>query len=186
MKKYLKCFLCSSSVLSLIVFILSCLGCGHILYHIGGHYTGYIKGDILAIGNRTGNRDDGVFYDIEIRCDEKPYNPNINKFSIKLSNGHILYSDQFDYSTISSISNVEKSKSKESLNETFFFKDGYLFCFNDNNLVFFGTCRFRKGKEYTPMIGNADGTIFYKFPITQQQIEEILGKPDKYINKLTL
>ena len=148
------------------------------------HYTGYIKGNIKVIGSRNAYANDAVFYDIEIKYNKKnkpqkkPY-----YFSIKLLNGTIVFSKKFTYKYISSIPNIKKHISKENNKITYFKIDGFFFSFYKNKLTFFGTDRFQEGKEYNPVIGNEDGTKFYKFPLTQNQLEDLFGKPDKYENK---
>jgi hypothetical protein len=152
------------------------------MYYLNGHYTGYVKGNILARGSRTGNRNNGIFYDIEIRCDKIPFNPNINKFTIKFLNSRILSSKNFSYSLISSIPNTSRWKNKDGIECIFF--DGYIFKFRNKKLFYFSTRKCLKGKVYTPVIGDKDGAKFYKFPISQKDLESILGPPDKYDNQL--
>ena len=161
--------------------ILFCLaqGCSTL-----AHYTGYIKDNIKIIGARNAYSSKAVFYDMEIKYNDKnQINTNLPSFSIKLLNGIVIFSKQFKYKYISSLPNIKKYISKDDAKITDYMIDGFLFSFYGKNLIFFRTDRFQGGKEYTPMIGNKDGTIFYKFPLTQNQIEKIFGKPDKYENK---
>ena len=172
-----------SSVCILLIIILSS-GCGYLIYHLDEHYTAYIKGNILVRGRRAGNSKNGIFYDFIIYCNKETYKPDVNKFTIKLSNSHILSSENFIYAYISSIPNAKHWKKKGGINGFFF--DGYMFEFKNKRLFYFQTREHVDGKQYTPMIGNKDGTKFYKFPISQKDLESILGAPDKYENNLYL
>lgn len=188
MKNLFKHFLFSAFVFLLIIIAISCIGCGSLLYYVAGHYTGYIKGNIKVVGTRIGNRDDAVFYSIRIRCNKIPFNPNVDNFTIKFSNGRILSSKDFFYSLISSIPNskqwVSERKNKEGWGGEIkgFFVDGYMFEFRNKKLLYFSTREYVEGKKFITMIGTKDGKQFYKFPVTQKQLESILGKPDRYDN----
>lgn len=142
------------------------------------HYMGYKKGNIQATGIKQNG--EYIFHGVSLNVEKtNPLKPSNNQFAIKLDDGSILLSKNFNYSTISSLPKVRKVK-YDSNKDISFFIPGYVFTFVENELTSFSTIMWLAGEKYNPRIGKVNGKKFYKFPITKDDLEFIFGKPDKY------
>lgn len=56
---------------------------------------------------------------------------------------------------------------------------GFHITFKNGRLVSLGICSHcSEGREH-PVIGTADGHLFYSLPLTEQQLEDLFGPPDR-------
>jgi hypothetical protein len=56
---------------------------------------------------------------------------------------------------------------------------GFHITFKNDRLVSLGICSHcSEGREH-PVIGTKDGQLFYSLPLTKQQLEDIIGPPDR-------
>jgi hypothetical protein len=148
------------------------------------YLTIYQNNNIEAVGSRKGDSSQAIFYSIDIGNDSTSFNPSINKFAIKLSNGEIITSNKINYKTISELPNIEKTNDKNN-NHVILCVDNYRFEFNDKyELVnFYARLNHYSSKKDGAIIGDINLKYFYQFPMSQKELETLFGKPDKYINR---
>lgn len=153
------------------------------------NYRKYMKDNIDAGGSIDFNGN-AKYYNITIGSPSNPFDSAKMKFSIKLKNGMIFAADEMTLDKISSIPAIIKNTENNigRFNEfgptcVKFFIDGNSFVFLDNKIVCFSAAWIEtKSVTYIPVIGNKNKTEFYEFPITQEQLESLFGKPDEYKN----
>jgi len=167
-------------IISALVFLESCA--------LTTHYTGYRKGNLKVVGTRNAYENTAVF--LTLRVYNKRDNilkpivmKNVTPFLIKLPNKKVILSTDFNYSTILHISDIINKYVNE--NSISIILPGYKFIFNkEKQLIYFTTIKnYKNHIDFQPEIGNPNDNKFYKFPMTQDQLESILGKPDQYENK---
>lgn len=132
------------------------------------------------------------YYYLSIGTPFEPFNKSKVKFSIKLTNGMILSSNELSFQNISSLPLIEKfttfdggMKEWSGKADVCFYVDDFSFIFKKKKLVGFRTGGWGKSKTKTilPMIGNITKTKFFEFPITQKQLESLFGKTNKQIDR---
>ncbi len=181
----MKSFLYLLSIISIPFVLSACM--------LTGHYTAYIKDNIKAVGTRGALISGKAIYStISIGTPSEPFDVSKNKFSIKLSDSDIISTEEMTFRKISELPGIKKSvaikgrlKEWEGKADVVYFIYGYFFVFNGEELVLFEADEFRQ-KELIPVIGNFNKTEFYKFPITEKQLEKLFGKPNIYENRYSL
>lgn len=130
-----------------------------------------------------------LYNEIRIGTPQKLFNPQ-NKFSIKLNNGEKIISSEFSLDFI-----IKHAVSKHYLTEKNgwgssairYDLDGFSFIFSDNKLVSFSASHILlPDKEIVPEIGDAEMKNFYKLPLSQQEIENLFGPPNKIYDRIIL
>lgn len=56
---------------------------------------------------------------------------------------------------------------------------GFHITFKNGQLVYFGVCSHCFGGREHPIIGTPDGDEFYALPLTEKQLENIVGSPGR-------
>ncbi len=56
---------------------------------------------------------------------------------------------------------------------------GFHIGFKDGTLTYFGICSHCAGGREYPVVGTPDGQNFYPLPLTEEQVIEIFGSPDR-------
>jgi hypothetical protein len=155
------------------------------------NHRSYMKGNIEAKATLSIIKHAKYYY-LSIGTPSKPFDSSTVKFSIKLMDGMIFSSNELSFKNISSLPAIEKFTSfngamKEWLGEAdvCFYIDDFSFIFKKKKLVGFRFEGWGKSKTKTilPMIGNITKTKFFKFPITQKQLESLFGKANKQIDR---
>lgn len=56
---------------------------------------------------------------------------------------------------------------------------GFNICFKEGQLLSVGICSHCAGERESPVVGTPDGQHFYTLPLTQRQVTEVFGPPDR-------
>jgi hypothetical protein len=164
----------------LIVFLAGCA------LHRDGNWYKYSKGGMFSSGRRDYLGWDKLeFNGIYIGSYNKnpPYDKSI-KFSIRLADGTVLSSDEFDYETIRKHANKGPVARHVYFGEIkiydIFVSDNFYFTYNPSyELIQFSAYgQNMHSSEGPATIGKYDKSRFYTFPLTKEQLYEIFGEPD--------
>jgi len=152
------------------------------------NFRAYYHGNVSALGSLlpTG---EGRFYSLTIGSPASPLAQNAT-FTVCLSDKTVLRPADFSRDRIERLATSRTTPpAKDGWGEgavdfsfegiSFIFANSICLCFRANWVRL-------PSATYAPQIGTADGKRFYRMPLSQAQVEEIFGKPDRVEDKIVL
>lgn len=152
------------------------------------NYRTYIKAGITAGGSLLKNGE-VKYSSIIIGKPEYPLDKQ-PKFSIRLADGLVLKSTEFNYEKIRKYAKEVKpfkANTEWGAEIKEFTIDGMCFVFLKERCVSFRANFVQlPDRTYSPEIGLENQKELYKMPLNEIQLEDIFGKPDRFEDKTVL
>ena len=147
----------------------------------------YVKGNIRAIGS-IASKSDIKYYSISIGTHQIPLDVSKVPFSIRFNDKKMLTVHKM---TLQNIMSLSPSKNTNltgwNADAIEYSIEGYSFIFLENKLIHFKASFIQLPKKtFIPEIGNNKGESFFSLPISQQNLENLFGEPDKYEDTVVL
>ena len=140
----------------------------------------FIKGNAKFWGNLNikGNR---IYNVLEIGDQKNFYNKEQFKFSLKCDENNIINSENIDVDDLKSIADriVDPNKYDNiwPANSELIYINGCSFVVNENDVLNVQV-EVRGNSKFAPIIGDISENRFFTFPLSEEQIIELFGKPD--------
>lgn len=164
------------AILLAILLIFSCYGC----MTAGGNLVVLKKSNLIALGSVKGESQCAVF---EVTIGSPDYNFDQQfDFSIRLSSGQIIKSDEFTPELIQSIATRTNvlSSGRWGMGHVSYGVEGFSFIFQEERLVSFKAAEILLPNKtrLSASLGDANAQKFFTLPLTKGQFQYLFGEPD--------
>lgn len=153
------------------------------------HVSRFEKNSLVAFGEALDGSSEPLYYlvridlktsvDSRIMSSHLKLSPDSSPVALEALSPELVASYLPPFSPPSQWPEALKLKAKE---DQIYAGNGFNIVFKEGRLLFVGICSNCAGGSEHPLVGTPDGQHFYSLPLTERQVVEVFGAPDRIYN----